>query len=176
MSCLVRFAVPQLINLLKFWCSITRDSLGNARVVYISCNSVRMRKTLINGKKGQKYRFFALFDATHLRILTIYRLEPSSGFSLPFLCISRRLDQNWGSLLQTYPHHYSNYSKMRSPLAHACATYIQDASVYWRASPLTKWNLPVPCNIGWETWCVSKTETGFSRLLNGDLRGVLWMS
>ena len=63
-----------------------------------------MRKTLIIGKKGQKYRFFALFDATRLRILTIYRLEPSSGFSLPFLCISRRLDQNWGSLLQTYPH------------------------------------------------------------------------
>ena len=63
-----------------------------------------MRKTLINGKKGQKYRFFALFDATRLRILTIYRLEPSLGISLPFLCISRRLDQNWGSLLQTYPH------------------------------------------------------------------------
>ena len=28
------------------------------------------------------------------------------------------------------------------------------------ASPLTKWNLPVPCNIGRETWCVFQNWNG----------------
>ena len=49
---------------------------------------------------------------------------------------------------------------MRSPSAHVCAT--QDASVWLQllASPLTKWNLPVPCKLGWETRCVLQNWNG----------------
>ena len=56
-----------------------------------------------------------------------------------------------------------------------CMCYIKDVSVWWWASPLTKWNLSIPCNIGRETRWVFQ-NWGFSRLLNGVLCGVLWMS
>ena len=49
---------------------------------------------------------------------------------------------------------------MSSPSAHVCAT--QDASVWLQllASPLTKWNLPVPCKLGRETRCVLQNRNG----------------
>ena len=96
----VRVAVPRLINLLKFWRSITRDSLGNARVVNIFATRYACARRSLTAKRAKNTGFLH-FLTQPVRILTIYRLEPSSGFSLPFLCISRRLDQNWGSLLQT---------------------------------------------------------------------------
>ena len=100
---IVRVAVPRLINLLKFWRSITRDSLGKARVVYIYATRYACVRRSLTTKRAKNTGFLH-FLTQPVRILTIYRLEPSSGFSLPFLCISRRLDQNWGSLLQTLPH------------------------------------------------------------------------
>ena len=54
-------------------------------------------------KQLKNTRFFALFWRNPFADFDD-SLEPSSGFSLHFLCISRRLDQNWGSLLQTLPH------------------------------------------------------------------------
>ena len=60
MSCLVRFAVPRLINLLKFWRSITHDSLGNARVVYIFATRYAcVRRSLT--AKGPKIQVFCTF-------------------------------------------------------------------------------------------------------------------
>ena len=55
---------------------------------------------------------------------------------------------------------HAHFMLMRSPSAHACAT--QDASVWLHllASPLTKWNLPVPCKLGRETRCVLQTWNG----------------
>ena len=55
---------------------------------------------------------------------------------------------------------HAHFMLMRSPSAHACAT--QDASVWLQllASPLTKWNLPVPCKLGRETRCVLQTWNG----------------
>ena len=91
------------LSLLKFWCSVTRDSLGNARVVYIFATRYACVRRSLTAKTAKNTGFLH-FLTQPVRILTIYRLEPSSGFSLPFLCISRRLDQNWGSLLQSLPH------------------------------------------------------------------------
>ena len=53
-----------------------------------------------------------------------------------------------------------HFMLMSSPLAHVCAT--QDASVWLQllASPLTKWNLPVPCKLGRETRCVLQNRNG----------------
>ena len=43
-----------------------------------------------------------------------------------------------------------------------CATYRRThrCCLQLLASPLTKWNLLVPCNIGWETWCVFQNWNG----------------
>ena len=56
---------------------------------------------------------------------------------------------------------HAHFMLMSSPSAHACAT--QDASVWLQllSSPLTKWNLPVPCKLGRETRCVPQIGTGF---------------
>ena len=55
-----------------------------------------------------------------------------------------------------------HFRLMSSPSisAHVCAT--QDASVWLQllASPLTKWNLPVPCKLGRETPCVLQNRNG----------------
>ena len=49
---------------------------------------------------------------------------------------------------------HAHFMLMSSPSAHACAT--QDTSVWLQllTSPLTKWNLPVPCKLDRETRCV----------------------
>ena len=49
---------------------------------------------------------------------------------------------------------HAHFMLMSSPSADACAT--QAASVWLQllASPLTKWNLPIPCKLGRETRCV----------------------
>ena len=47
---------------------------------------------------------------------------------------------------------------MSSPSVHACATY--NITLHLLASPLTKWNLPVPCNIGRETRCIFQNWNG----------------
>ena len=49
---------------------------------------------------------------------------------------------------------HAHFMLMSSLSAHACAT--QDASVWLQllASPLTKWNLPVPCKLGRGSLCV----------------------
>ena len=46
-----------------------RDSLGNARVVYICAARCACARCSSRAKTVQKYPFFALFDATRLRIL-----------------------------------------------------------------------------------------------------------
>ena len=96
-------------NLLKFWRSITRAHIYcNTRLpwwrkscLYL-CSSLRMRQILIKGQNSSKIPDFCTFWRS---LFTDFddSLEPSSGFSVPFLCISHRLDQNWGSLLQTLP-------------------------------------------------------------------------
>ena len=55
---------------------------------------------------------------------------------------------------------HAHFMLMSSPSAHACAT--QDASVWLQllASPLTKWNLPVPCKLGREIRCVLQNRNG----------------
>ena len=55
---------------------------------------------------------------------------------------------------------HAHFMLMSSPPALACAT--QDASVWLQllASPLTKWNLPVPCKLGRETRCVLQNRNG----------------
>ena len=62
-----------------------------------------MRQILIKGQNSSKIPVFCTFWHNPFTDFDD-SLEPSSGFSLPFLCISRRLDQTWGSLLQTLPH------------------------------------------------------------------------
>ena len=80
--------------------TVTRDSLGNARVIYICAARCACARYSSRAKTAQKYLFFCTFWRNPFADFDD-SLEPSSGFSLPFLCISRRLDQNWGSLLQT---------------------------------------------------------------------------
>ena len=62
-----------------------------------------MRQILVEGQNSSKIPVFCTFWRNPFMDFDD-SLEPSSGFSLPFLCISRRLDQSWGSLLQTLPH------------------------------------------------------------------------
>ena len=64
-------------NLLKFWRSITRAHVycntrlpSNARVVYICAARCACARYSSRAKTAQKYPFFALFDATRIRILT----------------------------------------------------------------------------------------------------------
>ena len=80
-----------------------RDSLGNARVVYICAARCACARYSSRAKTAKKIPVFCTFWRNPFTDFDD-SLEPSSGFSLPFLCISRRLDQNWGSLLQTVPH------------------------------------------------------------------------
>ena len=53
-----------------------------------------------------------------------------------------------------------HFMLMSSPSAHVCATGRVGTALQLLASPLTKWNLPVPCNIGWETRCVFQNWNG----------------
>ena len=62
-----------------------------------------MRQILIKGQNSSKIPVFCTFWRNPFADFDD-SLEPSSGFFLPFLCISRRFDQNWGRLLQTLPH------------------------------------------------------------------------
>ena len=76
----------------------------------------------------------------------------------------------------------AHFMLMSSPSAHACAT--QDASVWLQllASPLTKWNLPVPCKLGRETRCVLQnrnrifltSELSFTRGFMNELMTDWW--
>ena len=60
------------------------------------------------------------------------------------------------SLINARSTKIAHFMIMSSLSAHACATYRRThwCCVQLLASPLTKWNLPVPCNIGRETRCV----------------------
>ena len=55
---------------------------------------------------------------------------------------------------------HAHFMLMSSPSAHACAT--QDTSVWFQllASPLTKWNIPVPSKLGRENRCVLQNRNG----------------
>ena len=98
-----------------------------------------------------------------------------------------------------FPNYISFTTSLISANRKTCAFYVNELSIgpcmcYTRrvsvilqllASPLIKWNLPVPCKLGRERrsgkkvgkpGAYSKTGTGFSWLLNWVLRGVLWMS
>ena len=80
-----------------------RDSLGNARVVYICAARCACARYSSRAKTAKKIPVFCTFWRNPFADFDD-SLEPSSGFSLPILCISRRLNKNWGSLLQTLPH------------------------------------------------------------------------
>ena len=89
----------------------------------------------------------------------------------------RRIITNWALLRRVFPNYISftmsrhssmlinknaQFMLMSSSSAHACATYRRTClcCVQLLASPLTKWNLPVPCNIGRKTWCVLQNWNG----------------
>ena len=110
---------------------------ANARVVYICAARCACARYSSRAKTAKKIPVFCTFWRNPFTDFDD-SLEPSSGFSLPFLCISRRLDQNWGSLLQTLPHTHTitqNYSKML-----VARTQI----IFWRGVGPKFWN-PYPC-------------------------------
>ena len=100
---LTLFCRSHFIWLLVRIITAIRDSLGNARVVYICEARCACARYSSRAKTAKKIPVFCTFLRNPFTDFDD-SLEPSSGFSLPFLCISRRLDQKWGSLLQTLPH------------------------------------------------------------------------